>query len=113
MLIIHTGGTIGMFKDENSKFAPKRDKFREFLETYPYFSDESETYFISSDGFMITPETIFKKKIWYKFYELEHLIDSTNMNISRLNVILDAVRENYDRTPSVSRIRRLRHSARH
>jgi hypothetical protein len=68
VLIIHTGGTIGMFKDENGKFEPKRDKFKSFLQSYPYFSDESETYFIGNDGFTITPETIFKKKIWYKFY---------------------------------------------
>ena len=46
VLIIHTGGTIGMFKDENGKFEPKKDQFKKFLQSYPYFSDESETYFI-------------------------------------------------------------------
>jgi hypothetical protein len=27
VLIIHTGGTIGMFKDENGKFEPKKNRF--------------------------------------------------------------------------------------
>ena len=57
-----------MFKNEEGKFAPKKGQFKNFLETYPYFSDESETYFIGQDGFTISPETIFKKKIWYKFF---------------------------------------------
>ncbi len=77
-----------MFKDQNGKFYPRKDRFKTFLESYPYFSDESETYFIGCDGFTITPETIFKKKIWYKLFEMEKLIDSTNMNIDRLNKIL-------------------------
>jgi hypothetical protein len=50
---------------------------------------------MASDGFTITPETIFKKKIWYKFCELEHLLDSTNMTISRINIILQAIQQNY------------------
>lgn len=86
-----------MFKDDNGKFEPKRDRFKQFLETYPYFSDEKQTYFIASEGFTITPETIFKKKIWYKFIELEHLIDSTNMNIERINSVLKAIEQHYEK----------------
>lgn len=44
-----------MFKDQNGKFYPRKDRFKTFLESYPYFSDESETYFIGCDGFTITP----------------------------------------------------------
>lgn len=31
ILIIHTGGTIGMFLDENDKYSPKKSKFKSFL----------------------------------------------------------------------------------
>lgn len=44
-----------MFKGETGKYQPEKNKFQEFLDTYPYFSDEDETYFISKDGFTITP----------------------------------------------------------
>jgi hypothetical protein len=84
-----------MFKDENGKFEPKMNRFKEFLDTYPYFHDEKETYFIAQDGFTITPESIFKKKIWYKYFELDQLIDSTNMNLKRINIILKAIEDNY------------------
>jgi L-asparaginase/Glu-tRNA(Gln) amidotransferase subunit D len=98
VLIIHTGGTIGMFKDQNGKFEPRKDRFEEFLRTYPYFHDEHETYFMASDGFTITPETIFKSKIWYKYCELDQLLDSTNMTVPRINIILQALEANYHRT---------------
>jgi hypothetical protein len=68
-LIIHTGGTIGMFKDENGKFKPEPHKFNNFLKDYPYFTDADETYFNSIEDFMITPVSIYGKKIWYKFHE--------------------------------------------
>lgn len=55
VLLIHTGGTIGMFKDEEGKFRPEKGRFKQFLESYPYFSDENETYFTAQDEFMITP----------------------------------------------------------
>ena len=69
ILIVHTGGTIGMFKDENGKFKPEKHRFEKFLKDYPYFCDDDETYFNSCDDFMITPVSIFGKKIWYKFYQ--------------------------------------------
>ena len=87
-----------MFKNEQGKFAPKKQQFKNFLENYPYFSDESQTYFIGSDGFTISPETIFKKKIWYKFYEMDKLIDSTDLTISKINQILEIIEDNYEST---------------
>jgi hypothetical protein len=54
---------------------------------------------MASDGFTITPPTIFKTKIWYKYCELEQLLDSTNMTIPRINIVLRAIEAHYDRTP--------------
>jgi L-asparaginase/Glu-tRNA(Gln) amidotransferase subunit D len=39
VLILHTGGTIGMFASENG-YRPEKDRFNEFLRNYPYFCDE-------------------------------------------------------------------------
>lgn len=82
-------------KDEKSKFEPRKNEFKQFLLRHPYFHDEKETYFIAHDGFTITPETIFKKKIWYKYVELDQLIDSTNMTITRINTIMKAIEQHY------------------
>ena len=46
---------------------------------------------MASDGFTITPETIFKTKIWYKYCEPEQLLDSTNMTIPRINIVMRAI----------------------
>ena len=113
MLIIHTGGTIGMFRDDNGKFAPQKHRFEKFLEDYPYFSDQDETYFLGEDGFTITPETIFKKRIWYKFLELETLIDSSNLNLEHINTLLGVIKTHYDGTALSLRLRRLCGAARH
>ena len=69
MLVLHTGGTIGMFLNENGKFSPAQEKFKHFLNSYPYLCDEDETYFHSEGKFQITPPSIEKKKIWYEFKE--------------------------------------------
>ena len=44
-----------MFKGESGKYEPEKNKFQQFLDSYPYFSDATETYFIGQDGFTITP----------------------------------------------------------
>lgn len=53
---------------------------------------------MASDGFTITPATIFKTKIWYKYCELEQLLDSTNMTIPRINIIMRAIETHYECT---------------
>lgn len=51
-----------------------------FLRENPYICDQDFTFFNSKDDFLITPETIFKKRIWYKIIEFDNCIDSSNMN---------------------------------
>ena len=104
VLILFTGGTIGMFRNEEGKFAPTRNQFKKFLNKFPYFCDEDETYFNANEGFNITPPSIGEQVIMYKFYELDDLIDSTNMSIDRLNLILGLVEQNYDRNCLLKKI---------
>lgn len=40
VLILMTGGTIGMFPNSEGKYAPSKDRFLEFLHKYQYFCDE-------------------------------------------------------------------------
>lgn len=91
MFILLTGGTIGMFPNHEGKYAPAKDRFVSFLRKYPYFCDEDETYFNGKDEFIITPPSIANFPISYKYFELNDLIDSTNMSIDRLNMILSKI----------------------
>ena len=86
-----TGGTIGMFRNSEGKFSPAKGVFSSFLQKFPYFCDEDETYFNSTDGFSITPPSLGDQVIMYKLYELDDLIDSTNMSIDRMNYILEKI----------------------
>lgn len=98
VLILHTGGTIGMFSSENG-YRPEKDRFNEFLRTYPYFCDEKETYFSSKDDFIISPETIFGRRIWYKLQEMPTLIDSSNMSVAYWNLLLEELAKVYNGKP--------------
>ncbi|EAR97237.1 L-asparaginase, type I protein (macronuclear) [Tetrahymena thermophila SB210] len=94
VLIICTGGTISMFPTENG-LAVKKGFFEKFLREDSYFCDSDYTYFHSSDGFLITPLTIYQQRIWYKIYELENPIDSTNMNVIYYDQIASIIETNY------------------
>lgn len=113
VLILHTGGTIGMFKSEDG-YKPEKDRFTDFLKNYPYFCDKQETYFNSTDDFIITPKTVYGRRIWYKLKEMKTLIDSSNMSVPHWNDILAELKEVYHRKAlSDRRVRRLRGAARH
>lgn len=95
VLIIVTGGTISMIPS-NKGYTVKKNYMYTFLKEHPSFCDSSYTYFHSKDDFLITPETIFKKRIYYKLLEFEKIIDSSNMNIEIWLQIANCVENNYD-----------------
>ncbi len=80
-----------MFPNQEGKYAPAKDRFVSFLKKYPSFCDEDQTYFNGNDQFIITPPSIANFPISYKYFELNDLIDSTNMSIDRLNMILSKI----------------------
>jgi hypothetical protein len=45
---------------------------------------------------MITPESIYKKRIWFKVIEFEEVIDSSQMQIKDYIKIASCLEENYD-----------------
>lgn len=95
VLIICTGGTIGMFQTENG-LAVKKGFFEKFLREDSYFCDSDYTYFHGQDDFLITPLSNYNQRIWYKVHELDDPIDSTNMNTIYYDSIASIVEKNYD-----------------
>lgn len=75
ILIIYTGGTIGMCRSPNG-YAPKPLFLQQFLDTIPALKDES------------MPQ--------WKLIELSPLLDSSNMTVLDWNRIGAVIQENYD-----------------
>ncbi len=75
ILIIYTGGTIGMARSEKG-YAPKSGFLTEILRNIPALYDES------------MPQ--------WDLYEMDPLLDSSNMTVLEWNTIGKLIEENYD-----------------
>jgi len=76
ILLIYTGGTIGMARSENG-YAPKSGFLTGMLERIPALYDES------------MPS--------WELYEMDPLLDSSNMTVLEWNMIGKIIEENYER----------------
>ena len=75
VLIIYTGGTIGMTRTENG-YAPRAGYFRAALDVIPDLRAPE------------MPE--------WEFYELSPLLDSSNMTVREWNCIAELIAQKYD-----------------
>lgn len=75
VLIIYTGGTIGMTKTSNG-YAPAADLYENMMNLIPELHDEKMPYF--------------------EFIQLSEVKDSSNMNVHDWNLIANAIERNYD-----------------
>lgn len=94
VLILFTGGTIGMVNSDKGYIA-KKGFLQKVIKTNKSFCDADYTFFNATDGFMITPVSIYKRRIWYKVVEFDEIIDSTNMTSEYWVKIGMAIKENY------------------
>ena len=76
ILLIYTGGTIGMDRSEKG-YAPKAGFFQEVVKKIPALYDSS------------MPD--------WEIYELDPILDSSNMTVVEWNLIGSVIKENYDR----------------
>lgn len=95
VLIIVTGGTICMI-DSPKGYTVKKNFINSFMKDHPSFCDVDYTFFHAEDGFLITPESIYKRRIHYKIVEYEEIIDSSNMNPTYWLKIASSVETNYN-----------------
>lgn len=92
VLILYTGGTFGMEKSEFG-LRPKANFLLNYMFNHSNFcdkeytiryyqaeGDESKNFNLEKD-FLITPETLIGNRIFYKIFEFETIIDSSNMNM--------------------------------
>ncbi|MCA9539522.1 MAG: asparaginase [Myxococcales bacterium] len=91
VLIIYTGGTIGMERSPRG-YVPAPGRLQQQLERMPQFHDPAFPRFT-------TPETEFGRRIQYHIKEFAPLLDSSNMDMSdwvRLAVDIHAHYAEYD-----------------
>ena len=101
ILLIYTGGTIGMEKTSNG-LAPKKQFLYNYLLGHPNFCDKEFTMNevlnnrIEKD-YIVTPISIYDKRVYYRILEFDHIIDSANMNLEYWKLIGKAISHNYDK----------------
>jgi 60kDa lysophospholipase len=99
VLIIYTGGTIGM-KQSDHGYVPVPNVFHNALRSNPRFHDPEEhsrrlqTLNYTDDNY-ITPESYYKKRIIFKLIELPKLIDSSCIQMSNWIEIAETVERFY------------------
>lgn len=93
VLLLYTGGTIGM-ENTPEGYKPKKGYMTGFLRKNALFHDPVFDYppFLDHD-FLVTPK--FGHRIAYKVVEFEPLLDSSNMTMTNWAEIAQSIGENY------------------
>jgi lysophospholipase len=87
ILILYTGGTIGMMKGEKG-LTPKKNFLYEYMLNHPNLCDKNLTLELRKnnnqidikENFLVTPEGFSERRVFYSILEFEEVIDSANMN---------------------------------
>ncbi len=87
VLLIHTGGTIGMESTDRG-YQPRVGFLQQRLSEIPSF-------FNAADGGQVTQPSRFGRRVRYDILELEPLLDSANMSVDEWVRIARAIEEHY------------------
>ncbi|XP_069688700.1 L-asparaginase-like isoform X2 [Periplaneta americana] len=103
VLVLYTGGTIGMMKNDMNAYVPIPDAFEKYIRRIPYMHDEeyvaSKLSSKDKSKFLVLPEVADKARVLYHIKEYSTLLDSCNMAMeSWIRIALDIQKsyESYD-----------------
>ncbi|XP_042725475.1 60 kDa lysophospholipase [Lagopus leucura] len=103
VLVINTGGTIGMVQDDKG-LAPEANKLVSSLKTMPMLHDDAyaqETKLCNlhefPDATLVLPVSKQNKRIFYTILELSPLLDSSNMTPEDWAKIAKKLEEHYEK----------------
>lgn len=101
VLVIYTGGTIGMVKNSSGVYQPRRGALEQTLKKYPQLHDpeyfEKSFALTASESLMVLPDTGEKCRVIYTVFEYDPLLDSSNMTIDDWVLIAKTIKKNYQR----------------
>ncbi|KAG1685111.1 L-asparaginase [Nymphon striatum] len=100
VLVLHTGGTIGMIKNEQGVYAPEPNKLQQKIKQYPQLHDvdyltTSLNYQPDQERIIVLPKTLEPKRVVYFIYEYQPLLDSSNMSIDDHVTIAKDIKSSY------------------
>uniref|UniRef100_A0A8C3J3S7 asparaginase n=1 Tax=Calidris pygmaea TaxID=425635 RepID=A0A8C3J3S7_9CHAR len=103
VLVINTGGTIGMVQDDKG-LAPEANKLVSSLKTMPMLHDEAyvqetklNNFHEFPDNTLVLPISKQNKRIFYTILELSPLLDSSNMTPEDWAKIAKKLEEHYEK----------------
>ncbi|XP_073994651.1 L-asparaginase 1-like isoform X2 [Rhodnius prolixus] len=100
VLVIYTGGTIGMLSDPDKGLVPVKKKLKETLSQNPLTHDrEFAQLYLSQEynqRYFVLPWIEGKSRILYEIYEYEELLDSSNMSFDNWRQIAMDIYSNYN-----------------
>jgi len=96
VLMLYTGGAIGMTRSTLENVVNLKDHLKKLLKNNPHLCDQNFTFFNAEDGFLITPHTMFGKRIWYKVEEFDEIKDSCDNDVDEWLKIAEAIEKNYN-----------------
>lgn len=77
-------------------YTVKKGFLKNMVKSNRYLCDSNYTNFNANDDFVITPITIYKKRIWFKIVEFDEIKDSSTYNTEDWATLASVIEENYD-----------------
>ncbi|KAK7085265.1 hypothetical protein SK128_001339 [Halocaridina rubra] len=99
VLILYTGGTIGMVRNERGCLAPIPKELEMNIRRYPHMHDEAyaqKRFSSHSNAPLVLPDCKEKRRVVYWVYEYDPLLDSSNMTMDDWIRIAKDIRGVYD-----------------
>ncbi len=75
----------------------KKDFLKNMVKSNRYLCDINYTNFHAQEDFVITPLTIYKKRLCYKIIEFDEIKDSSTYNTEDWILLASCIEENYDK----------------
>jgi lysophospholipase len=94
VLILYTGGTIGMEKTIDG-LKPRKNFLYEYMLNHPNLCDREFTTKFSKSGLLVTPEYL-GRRTHYKILEFPEVIDSSNITLEYWKMIGRSITSNYE-----------------
>ncbi|XP_057339164.1 L-asparaginase [Microplitis mediator] len=98
VLVIYTGGTIGMIRNEQGVLAPLPNAFVEAVKSYPHMHDRNyaEETLGCSESLVLPLKGTDSRRVIYDIVEYSPLLDSSNMTMDDWIKIATDIRESYE-----------------
>ncbi|XP_015113146.1 uncharacterized protein LOC107038514 [Diachasma alloeum] len=98
VLVLYTGGTIGMIRNATDALAPVPNQFVKAVKQYPHMYDrEHATKRFGSSGLLALPMTATdSRRVIYDIREYSPLLDSSNMTMNDWIKIAKDIKDSYE-----------------